>query len=46
MTEHSFFRPQAHTDNLGSLVSALCVLVQWLYVLLVVHVLSSIIRAP
>src|SRR5580704_2652307 len=45
MAEHSLFRPQAYADDLGRLVGALCVLLQWLHVLFVVHGLSSFIRA-
>jgi hypothetical protein len=45
VSKYCLFGPQAHADNLGRLVGSLSILFQWLYVVLVVHGLSSIIPA-
>jgi hypothetical protein len=45
MPQHSFVGSKAYADNLGRLVGALRFLIQWLYVLLVFHVLFSVIQA-
>ena len=45
MTKHGLFGSKAYADNLGRLVGALGVLIQWLYVLLVFHGLSSLNQA-
>jgi hypothetical protein len=45
MAEHGFFGPQTYTDDLWRLVGAFGFLIQWLYVLLVFHDLSSVIQA-